>query len=145
MGAVDAPHFPAGVRVVATALVRWDRPGRFPDVDNTVASLKGAADGLADGLALADDRQIVRWEVMFERVGLRRGEVVLTLAEEPDSAEAMRLRIDLALSLLGEHGVAEGAHHQRWVIDQVARMLTTPEEYAALFGGRDDWDGGSAP
>jgi hypothetical protein len=78
----EEPHFPAGVRVVARALVRWDRPGRFPDVDNCIASMKGNQDGLADGFAIADDKQIVRWELAFERVEARRGEVVLTLVAE---------------------------------------------------------------
>lgn len=81
VGAVREPFFPAGVKVELRLRVRWDRPGRFPDTDNLTAALKGAADGLADGMAFADDKQIVRWQVLFERVAFRKGEVEFMLVE----------------------------------------------------------------
>ena len=56
-----------------------------------------------------------------------------------------RRRIDRTLRLIGEYGAVEGAHHKQWVIDQVAQLLATEEEYMRAFGEGNRMDRGVAP
>ncbi|GLY32086.1 hypothetical protein [Kineosporia sp. NBRC 101731] len=62
-------------------------------------------------------------------------------------------RVELALELLYEFGQTDGDHHQKWINDQLVRMLTGDdyegwvEDYQAGEDGPEtySWDEGIAP
>lgn len=63
------------------------------------------------------------------------------------------LRIANALAIIARFGGIDGAHHLRWVLDQVVRTLTEDQyaEWVRQFKDGDDgpesyeWDEGIAP
>ena len=74
-------EYPLKAPVEATAIFVVPK-GPMPDGDNALASIKIAIDGIADAGILANDRDIVSWQVSVER-GVKR-EVVILLRERTD-------------------------------------------------------------
>lgn len=69
-------------------------------------------------------------------------------------APDIQQRVNAAVELAVRYGSIAGAHHRKWVIDQMLRALLGPEGYAAwlkdentarLAEGDDSWDPGIAP
>lgn len=53
------------------------------------------------------------------------------------------------VELIDRYGNIDGAHHKMWVIDQILKILLTPDEYKKFIADREadgyDWDDGCAP
>jgi hypothetical protein len=75
------------------------------------------------------------------------------LIVERQEAETDTERVQLTLDLLAADGQVEGSHHQAWVIDQAARILTGDgyEQWIREYRDGEDgpetysWDEGIAP
>ncbi len=65
-------------------------------------------------------------------------------------------RIEAAIAIAERYGGIDGEHHKQWVIDQMLRVLMTPERYEEFWRTRTNgpdgepdyympWDTGIAP
>ncbi len=64
------------------------------------------------------------------------------------SSDHSKRELDV-IELIDRYGNIDGAHHKMWVIDQVLRLLYSPDGYKKFVADREadgcDWDEGIPP